>query len=58
MRAFTVKVALFVLVVVAIVLTWFLIGHGIAVIVFAAALVGLVARKILIFRLASGRKKF
>jgi hypothetical protein len=53
-RAFGIKIGLFVAVVAAIVLIWFLIGHALAIIVLAVAVVALVSRMVMIYRHTRG----
>jgi Flp pilus assembly protein TadB len=56
-KAFAIKMGAFVAVVLVIVLAWSLIGHAIAVVIFVAALVAVVARQIRIYRMTSGGQK-
>jgi hypothetical protein len=53
-QAFGLKIGIFVVVVAAIVLIWFLIGHALAIIVFAVAAIALVYRMVMIYRHTSG----
>jgi hypothetical protein len=53
-QAFGLKVGIFVLVVAAIVLCWFLIGHALAIIVLVVAVIALVLRMVTIYRHTRG----
>ena len=53
-QAFGLKMGVFIVAIAVIVLCWFLIGHAIAVVIFALAAVGLVYKMVMIRRHTSG----